>query len=582
MTAVSSEVQRITSGEGARRLAERLLAPGRIKPVVLITSVDAERPLLDPELVLEGVDSYADVFWMPNGDVTWAFSQAMPPMTQVYGDAGRVYAVNDRWQSEPRQSRLHMFASPERARLAQDSLIAEAMSAAFAAGLFARPQMTGLRQVTATVKGFPSVGRALVQGSFGFGYVRAEMTFTGVALESVLAKGMRVAGAFDDATKLLDITEWVSSADEALSTYEVGQVVPVRIRDVGTSVVLVELHPGKAVEIRAGQVTGNVDEDLRGLFTRGEVTEARVKRTGKWILSMHDIGEAEIVRPACSLVPEGPPWIEPVVEEAPGESVGDVPVAAAVLTSEVDVDEMTSVEDVVVAEAPRAVAPSPLMLDPRRRTRVPAPIHTSSDRPQPPRAQPAAPAIVAGQRDELARLRLLVEELEIEREKELGRIEKYKTEKRKLLARVKRPSQTTVVYDAFLDPEDQLRHEVYLEWVARIPASDKAARPLRDDWTFGSEFLDSLSERPAEIRSKVVAVMVEVLLDLVVGSSGRDLHRLRAGAGGDAGYIERSPGEHCWRCAVQKNTPGAPRIHYWKLGTSIEFSRVGHHDDMRP
>ncbi|NRQ50421.1 hypothetical protein [Aeromicrobium stalagmiti] len=582
-------VRRITTADEARLLAARLLETGRAKPVVVVASVDGDEPLLDPAVVQDGVGTYADVYWMPNGDVTWAFTAAMPPLTQVYGDAGRVYSVDNSWHDDARKSRLHLFATAHRAKGVQDELIAEAMHAAAAAGLFAR-KATGLREVTATVKGFLSAGRAYVRGDFGIGYVRGEMTVKDVPLESVLRAGMIVKGLFDDRDKLLDISDWLCSPDEALATYEVGEVVPVRVRTVGTSKVTVELYPGKHVDIGAGQVTGNHGDDLHGLFTPGEVAEARVERTGRWILSMHDIHVGEVARAACALVDGGPPWIEIPPEPSPDRpDSAELPleVAPAMVPPMPLAASVAPPAPAAVDEPQKVVFPSPMLLDPRRRHQARPPVTAQQVAPL---VEPSTPVlspdsrIVAGQREELGRMRVIVEQLEVERETLLGRIEKYKTEKRKLLARARRPigDQGLAPRGGFLDAKEQLRHEVYLAWVERIPAGEKAARPLPMSWAMGPDFIASLAERPKEVRPKVVSVMVEVLLDIVRESSGRDLHRLRSDAGGDAPHVERAPGEFCWRCAVQQHTPGAPRLHYWKAGTAIEFSRVVHHDDMTP
>jgi hypothetical protein len=62
--------------------------------------------------------------------------------------------------------------------------------------------------------------------------------------------------------------------------------------------------------------------------------------------------------------------------------------------------------------------------------------------------------------------------------------------------------------------------------------------------------------------------------------AGLDLHALRKGTGGDDPQRIRQDGARAWRCAVRRNTPGAPRLHFWRLtdGT-VEFDHVGHHDE---
>ena len=60
------------------------------------------------------------------------------------------------------------------------------------------------------------------------------------------------------------------------------------------------------------------------------------------------------------------------------------------------------------------------------------------------------------------------------------------------------------------------------------------------------------------------------------------MHRLRAGPGGDDPVVVREDGAVCWRAAVQRHSPAARRLHYWRLGDAFELSRVTLHDDFRP
>lgn len=135
--------------------------------------------------------------------------------------------------------------------------------------------------------------------------------------------------------------------------------------------------------------------------------------------------------------------------------------------------------------------------------------------------------------------------------------------------------------DLFLDPEQRFRFDVMVAWAKRIPAASKADHPL-SEYTLGEEFLASLEALDGIDRSKVIDVVVEVLCGLDKDIAGRDLHRLRTGAAGNAPAVTREDGATCWRAALQINTPQARRLHYWKTAQGIELSRVAGHDDMRP
>lgn len=136
---------------------------------------------------------------------------------------------------------------------------------------------------------------------------------------------------------------------------------------------------------------------------------------------------------------------------------------------------------------------------------------------------------------------------------------------------------------AFLDPQRQWRHETYLAWCRRIPPSDKQRLPLPESYIIGPEFLDSLAAVQGVSRMKVTDVVVEVLTGLVNDLGGREVHTLRAGEGGRDPVVRRADGAVCWRAALQRGTPAARRLHFWRLpdGT-VELARVVTHDDFRP
>lgn len=134
---------------------------------------------------------------------------------------------------------------------------------------------------------------------------------------------------------------------------------------------------------------------------------------------------------------------------------------------------------------------------------------------------------------------------------------------------------------AFLDPTDQFRHEVYLEWAQRIAPADKAQWPLRP-YTLSEGFLPSLDAVQGIDRTKVVAVVVEVLVGLDKELDSRDRHVLRVSAGGGAAATTRPDGATCWRVALQRGSASARRLHYWLGDGTVELARVVTHDDMAP
>ena len=134
----------------------------------------------------------------------------------------------------------------------------------------------------------------------------------------------------------------------------------------------------------------------------------------------------------------------------------------------------------------------------------------------------------------------------------------------------------------FLDPEAQFRFEVDVAYAHRIAPADKVIRPRRE-LRLGPDFLTSMSGVEGIDRGKVVDVTVEIITDLVADIDGRELHPLREGVGGAERPVVRAGDRaRSMRVALQRNTPSARRLHYWKVGEAIELSRVVKHDDMTP
>ncbi|MPY12107.1 hypothetical protein [Arthrobacter bussei] len=132
----------------------------------------------------------------------------------------------------------------------------------------------------------------------------------------------------------------------------------------------------------------------------------------------------------------------------------------------------------------------------------------------------------------------------------------------------------------FTEPAEQFRHEIYVEWVTRIPASSKADMPLAE-YDLADGFLPSVEQIQGIDRSKIVAVAVEVLTGIADTSPGRDMHRLRSGPKGNNGFVEHAEHGTAWRVALQSGVAAARRMHFWR-GTAgrVMFASVGIHDDM--
>ena len=134
----------------------------------------------------------------------------------------------------------------------------------------------------------------------------------------------------------------------------------------------------------------------------------------------------------------------------------------------------------------------------------------------------------------------------------------------------------------FFDPDQGFRHLVTAQWALRLPSNQQKETPLKE-YILGPNFLESLDNLQGISREKVVDVVVEIATGIANELAGREVHRLREGAGGDERVVVREDGAVGWRASPQVGTSSARRIHYWILsGGSIEFSRVTVHDDFLP
>lgn len=64
---------------------------------------------------------------------------------------------------------------------------------------------------------------------------------------------------------------------------------------------------------------------------------------------------------------------------------------------------------------------------------------------------------------------------------------------------------------------------------------------------------------------KTFRTVVDVLTGQAENLDEREFHQLREGLGGDDPPVVRArDGASCWRVAIERNTPSARRLHYWR------------------
>ncbi|NGN92932.1 hypothetical protein G5C66_09310 [Nocardioides sp. KC13] len=599
----------MTNTSEAEALAALLNGDARTKPTVVVTVASGHtEPYADVERIAAEIGDLADLYLVTTGGHTWAFSNKMTPGTQVYGGAGRVYPVGLGWNVDLKQAPLRFAWNKSEGKKLTGQLIDDALDMAAAAGLFDSARTASTRERRAgTVRSIMSE-RALVDLDGGdMASIPPQLAQAGVPIERVLAPGMHVDGVLEKKSRWLDIRESRPTAEEALKTYAVGDIVPAEVRSVLAGSADLRLHPDVTVEVFRSDVTGDPDDDLQALLTPGEVVLARVVAAGpKWRLSLRDVREHDTAREALALYAGGPPWLDPdapppaVVEHV--ETVTEAPAPAA---------RAPEVSAEPVPEAPpKPAIPTPAMMPRRKGEPVRAVRPAPAPEPAPTPARESAPAKKAAVQSmslqvtaikaekahleaELAELRDQVSGLRNERvqfAKDLARaarqLETRDAELARMRSQLRRAKQRTappeVALPVFADRERGFRHLVEAAWARRIPVGEQPTRPL-PDYAIGDKFLDSVDALEGITVDKIADVVMEVLTGLAEQSTGRELHQLRTSAGGNAAPQSRPDGAVCYRVSMQIHTPSARRLHFWKCpdGT-IELSRVVVHDDMEP
>jgi hypothetical protein len=594
----------VLSGDESKSLAARLNDASRDRIVIVVTAPSGSaEPLIDVERIDHEVGDFASVFVMPTGDPSWEFAAAMTPGTHVYGGAGRVYPAGLDWLADLGRSPLRFGSTVQEAARATTRLIHDAFSAAARAGYGSASPVGRSSLATAVVQGTPTDTEAIVRMADGrYAAIKSAKILPGVPASRIFTRGMVVEGEHFAETGLFDVGAHMPPAAPRLEELQVDDVLPVFVTSVDFSSCSVDVLPGSSVTLLRERVTGSEDDDLCDLLSADEVVLARVgfATDGTLTLSMIGVDEGDLTRPALSVWPGGPAWLAwPVLEPELDDDLGGL--------------DRGSPERAVEALAASAVTLSfahPAM--PVARQATPLDLRPGASRPTPSNRDAGAPlrgglsavqtmslsldAARAGlaahekrANDAEERIRLMDAEL-LRFEAEASELRRRSERQDDELSRLKTRHRTTLNRErtgvasasgvVFIDPEEEFRWQVYSAWVHRIPAGEKAARPL-GDYSIGPEFLDSLGIIEGISVAKVAGVVVEVLTGLAESNASRRMHPLRRGAGGEESIVRRG-GATCWRVALQTSTPAARRLHFWRSASGIELSRVVLHDDVRP
>lgn len=568
----------VESARDAKDLAKVLTDPHRERPAVVV-STTKKFTYINPTELAKKLGPDVDVYLLESSRVAYDFQEAMPFDTTVYGGAARCYPPGTAWTKNTTLAMVRLAYTDAEGRAAINLLADDVAAMASYPREAAVSSSPAKPADDAHAEGIVSVilepDGVLVQLDEGIARIDTSAMAPGISPALLFHHSQKVSGTVRNG--ILTLTEGFHTPADAADHAAAGTVLPALV----TSPKTVALFPGLTV-----RHTSEAPE--------GSVVAVRIELSGRadgkaWKLST--VTDPDEVTEALPFMKDGQPWITWQPAEPEPDLSQDTSSPQAAQSYRDPFVALDAVHDHI----------ENLTADNARLTRELEELKATPAEEAIPLPSPAFAGIeVARLRAEVASQARQITELTEGRHRamadadDLGAevtllshtVERLRADVRTERDRADRARQAareteTVLRDgpAFLDPQEQFRHEVYLEWATRIPAASKADLPLAE-YSFGDAFLSSVDTIQGIDRSKIVAVAVEVLTGLADEMPGRDMHRLRGGLPG-ASYIDDAQLGSAWRVALQINTASARRMHFWRGADGrIVLATVGVHDDM--
>lgn len=583
-TEAKHQVHRI----GGMELARLLVNPQRAKTAVVISYLPGDRLRLDPEQLAARVGAGADVYELANGTETRKLESGLPRNLHVFGNGVRTYPHGPHWPR--RTAKAHLLHHQSQLPGLYEKVAREVLDAQ------APVQLPGAAPVPvsmeAVVMGFPFQDRAMVEMVPGGdrAMIHGEDLFPGIPLEWILAKGQRITGIFDPVSRRLDIKALLLPRPSPVTVYKHGDVALARVSTVCPTHAVVQLWPGSAFQINGSSISSNDLDSLQDLMTEDEVVLVRVRyEHGTVRLSMLDVDDDEPIVPAPPLVRGGPPWLDlarpyasfpsasapaadpdtdssdgeeqgqpsGVVLENDGPHLGPAGRRTALQSTQRELDRARHIIDELMAAAKKQGATDQVaraLQDQLGKDRAAAAGLA--------RMLNAAEHQIDALKDELARTKASLVQLRQQRRSEGSRSSRAGEE-------------------LFLEAAEQFNFELAQAWAGAVPAVEKSAHPL-GEFRSSKRFLASWATLTAPQRGKTLRAVVDLVADRQGPLRKREPHPLRLHGGAHAGPTLRGE-DVCMRLYVEKKTPGALRLHYWKSPSGgLELHDVVNHDVVKP
>lgn len=571
---------------GGTELAKHLMSPQRSRIAVVVSYLPWDGPRVDAGRIAAQLDGDADVYELCNGNDTRQLERGLPEKLHVFGNGVRVYPHGPHWPERTSRAQLlrHESQLPrlyERIELA----VLDAQQPAPPPAPDPGPS-----RVDAVVMGFPFEDRAMLEISPGAAQamIRGEDLFPGIPLDWVLAKGQKLSGTFDPDTRFLDIKELLLPRPSPVTVYRHGDAALARVASVCPGNAVVELWPGSVFQIPGTRISSNELDSVQDLLTEDEVVVVRVRYdNGAVRLSMLDVDDDEPVVPAPPLVRGGPPWLDLARPYASIPRAGAS--VAPPATAGPDGEGENQPSGVVTGDGEPHLSPT------ERRTALQSTQrelerarHVIDELMAAAQKQGATDQVARALQDQLDKDRTAAASLarllnNAERQIDGLKEELARTKSSLVQARRQRRSEGSSSESPalFADAGEQFRFELVHAWAQAVPAAEKAAHPL-GNFSMGQPFLDSWASLPRQQQGKVLRAVVDLVADRTGSLRKREPHVLRLNDGAKAGPTMRRE-DVCMRLYIEQNTPGALRLHYWKLPAGgVELHQVVTHDVVKP
>ncbi|GAB2518647.1 hypothetical protein GCM10027064_15400 [Microbacterium petrolearium] len=577
ITAPVPGVRHVSNAATAWMLAEEILAR-RTKPLVVISTEPGTLTIrFDAARIADALGDRAEVVTIETGPVSMAMQDRLPPKCQVFNGAARVYAP-DFWVDPVWQRSTLRFAGVAH----DEDLIRDADEAGGTGVAFT----SSPEPVKASTRATATVLQVYGDGSLATGRLDDDrnVMIRGDRLPAELSVGLAVRPG-DRVTGDLSPDGLELQLDPAPidleSAFPDGAVASGYVEKTTAARAYVALHPSHVFALRRRDITDETDETpINELVATGTFLPVRVGRLdGKITLTAVGIPADAEVTPSVPLVPGTPGWLEPerfapsivptadpsadtavtrvsdgATPPASPDAPRDSPAAASDLAPRVEMleAELGVLRKAIARLTPGVVAASQIQ-------------HLEQQL-----------------RDEARENIELASKLAAEREARKDAIKAAQVARKSSVGTA--PSRE-YRRNRWITDEEWIRHEIYLAWIDRIDPNERPSTPL-GDYLIGERFASSLESLDDAQLDKAMRAVVDVVTGRAHAVNGRDLHPWRSGTGGDDPQrIRDVDGAKGWRCAIEKNSPSARRLHYWVLrigtaGGQVELSRVVLHDDF--